>query len=104
MIANIEYEFAIRLPFLRRDGGDIAAHDVIGHKSGHVYRIIGGAEGRRVRKVKILEIKDSHPAGDRGGQDVDSLVHAVFPKICAPSSRPVPSSATILIMVGFAPG
>jgi hypothetical protein len=52
-------------------------------------------------QVEALQIKDDHIVSDRSGKKIGALVHAVFAHDLRTEQSPVPSLATISIIIGL---
>ena len=70
---------------IRREGGQIldvegleGAFDHIGGGiTGHIHRILGGGEGRRIGQLQLLQVVDGKAVAHGGGNLVDALVHTL---------------------------
>ena len=53
------------------------ALQILDHKTGHVYRILGGGIGRRIGKVKLRQFQSGHFCANGRCQYINALVHTV---------------------------
>ena len=53
------------------------ALQILDHKTGHVYRILGGGIGRRIGKIKLRQFQSGHFCANGRCQYINALVHTV---------------------------